>query len=196
MNRGFTLLEILIAVAISATALAFISYFTIDVAGFGLNIQSRLQTERELEMTLRIMLTEIRSMGPAANGAYNIAIANATTFQFYSDIDGDGSFEQVRYFLNGTILQKGITDPVGSPATYPAQNEIISDVVHSLIPGPIFTYYGSGYPNETGPLPTPTEIALIRLVKISGTTDEDTTKPPAPTTLSIHATIRNLRGDI
>jgi prepilin-type N-terminal cleavage/methylation domain-containing protein len=196
MNKGFTLIELLIAVAITSMALGFVTYFAVDVSNFGLDINNRLENERELEMTFRTMISEIRSMGPAANGAYDIATANATAFQFYTDTDGDGQFEQVRYFLTGTTLQKGITKPVGSPATYPAGNETITDVVHHIVPGAIFTYYPTGFPSETGPLASPVDISKIRLITITGTTDVDTTKPPAPTTLSITVTIRNLRGDI
>lgn len=195
-NSGFTLVELLIAIAISSVALVFVTYFTIDLSNLGVDLGNRLETERELEFTLRVMLSEVRSMGPAANGAYPIAVANATTFQFYSDIDGDGQFEQVRYFLNGTTLQKGITNPTGSPATYPAADEVISEMVHYMVPGTVFTYYSDGFPPEIGALPAPVDIAQIRLITVTGTTDRDTTKPPASNTLSVSITVRNLRGEI
>lgn len=193
---GFTLIELLIAVAITSVALGLVTYFAVDISNFGLNLGDRLETERELEMTLRSMISELRSMGPAANGAYDISQATPTSFTFYSDIDGDGQFDQVRYTLNGTMLQKGVTKPVGSPATYPAANEVVTDVVHYMVPGTVFTYYGVGFPDETGPFPSPTDVSKVRLLVVTGTTDKDTTTPPAATTLSITVTIRNLRGDI
>jgi len=143
------------------------------------------------------MITEIRSMGPADNGGYDIATATTTTFTFYSDLDGDGKLEQVRYFLDGTTLKKGVTASTGVPATYPPANENISEVVHYIVPGPaIFTYYTTGDPSAISSLSAPVNIGLIRLVKVRGTTDKDTARAPLPTTLSITVTIRNLRGDI
>ena len=196
-HSGFTLIELLIAMAITALTIGFVSYFTIDVSSSSTSINIRLETQRELEMTLRTMLSEIRSMGPSANGSYDIALADATNFEFYSDIDGDGQFEQIRYFLNGTTLEKGVTKPVaGTPPTYPVANEVISDVVHYVVPGAIFAYYAEGLPSEIGALPSPVDVSKIRMVSVSGTVDEDTAHPPGPVTISINATIRNLRGEI
>lgn len=197
MNRGFTLIEVLVAITISTIAIGVVTYFALDVSQFGLNLGDRLETERELEMTLRSILTEIRSMGPADNGSYDIATASPTALTFFADIDGDRKFEQVRYFLDGTTLKKGVTVSQGTPATYPPQNETVTEVVHYMVPGPaLFTYYGAGNPAAMASLSAPVNIGLIRLVQVRGTTDRNPATPPLPTTLSITATIRNLRGDI
>jgi len=194
---GFTLIELLIAIAISTAALGFVTYFAVDLSSFGVDLGNRLETERELEMTLRSILTELRSMGPADNGAYDIATASPNTITFFTDVDGDGKFEQVRYFLVGTTLKKGVTPSTGTPATYSTGNEVVSDVVHYIVPGPaLFTYYGTGDPSAIASLSSPVNISLVRLIKVRGTTDKDTTLPPLPVTLSITATMRNLRGDI
>lgn len=190
------MIEVLVSVAISTIAIGLVTYFTIDVSKFGTNLGDRLETGRELETTLRIILTEIRSMGPADNGAYDIAAATGTTLTFFTDTDGDGKFEQVRYFLDGTTLKKGITKSQGTPAIYAPADETITETVHYLVPGTIFTYYGTGDPLTATPLVSPVNVGLIRLIKVQGTTDKDVALPPAGTTLSITATIRNLRGDI
>lgn len=196
-NRGFTLIEILIAMALTSMVLVFVTYFTFDISKFGTDFSNRLEAEFELQLTMRAMISEIRSMGPGGNGSYPIATATTTTFTFYSDIDGDGTFEQVRYFLDGTILKKGVIDPTATqPVQYPPANELISEVVHYMVPGVIFTYYPEGLPDEMIPFPSPVDVAKVRLVKIIGTVDKDATMPPLPTTLSITATIRNLRGEI
>ena len=196
-DHGFTLLEILIAMAITAIGLVFVTYFTIDLSNFGLTLDTRLENQRELEMTLRTMLSEIRSMGPGENGAYPIATADGTTFTFYTDIDGDGTFEQVRYFLQAGVLKKGITEPTQTePVQYPPANEAVKDVVHYITSASIFSYYAEGFPGQIASLSSPVDVSAIRLVSVSATTDIDPNKPPTPLTLSIMATIRNLRGDI
>jgi type II secretory pathway pseudopilin PulG len=193
-----TLIELLIAIAITAGALATVTFFAVDLSNFGINLGDRLENERELELTLRTMMSEIRSMGPGGNGSYPIAQASSSSFTFFSDIDADGAFEQVRYFTNGTTLQKGVTEPADTnPVTYPPANEVVRDVVHNLTNASnVFTYYPEGYAPETGSLPIPINVSFIRMLKVTGTTDRDQTRPPAASTLSIMVTIRNIRGEI
>jgi prepilin-type N-terminal cleavage/methylation domain-containing protein len=196
-NAGFTLIEILIAMSISAMVLVFVTNFTLDVSSFGAELNDRLSAEFEMQLMLRTIISEIRSMGPGGNGAYPIATATATTFTFYSDIDADGTFEQVRYYLDGTIIKKGVTKPTATePVLYPVSGETITEVVHYLTTSSIFAYYPEGFPDEMSPLSSPVSVSRVRLVKITGTVDKDTTKSPTPTTLSITVTIRNLRGEI
>jgi prepilin-type N-terminal cleavage/methylation domain-containing protein len=194
---GFTLLELLIAMAISTIAITLVTMFTLDVSNFGIQLGVRLETEREPEMLMRAILTELRSMGPAAHGGYAIAAAAAESLTFYTDVDNDEVFEQVRYFLDGTTLKRGLTEPSGIPAQYLAADEEIREVVHFIVPGtPLFTYYPEGHPSITGSLSSPFDIASIRMVQVSCTTDKDASQAPSPSTLSIIAMIRNLRGDI
>ncbi len=196
-SRAFTLIEVLIAMALTTIGLVFVTYFAADIGHFGTDLNTRLTTQRELEVVLRTMISEIRSMGPGGNGAYPVATATATTFTFYSDIEGDGKFDQVRYFLSGSLIKKGATKPTATePVDYPPANEVVTDVVHYVTSTSLFTYYPEGLPSETGPLSSPVDVASVRLITISATTDEDTTKSPSATTLSITTTIRNLRGDI
>ncbi len=195
--RGFTLIEILIAIAITTLSAAYVTSFTLDLSDFGVNLGNRLETERELEATLRTMISEVRSMGPGGNGAYTIAAATPTSLTFFSDIDVDGVFEQVRYFLQDGVIKKGVTEPTATePVTYPSANEVLSDLVHYVTSTSIFSYYPAGHPDITAPLASPVSVADIRLVRVMVTTDKDSEEPPSPTTLGITINIRNLRGDI
>ncbi|HXK36188.1 MAG TPA: type II secretion system protein [Candidatus Paceibacterota bacterium] len=196
-TRGITLLELLIAMAIATGVIAIVTTFSLDVAEFGTDLNARLEGERDLALTLRTMLTEVRSMGPGENGAYPIAIATDTEFAFFADTDNDGIFEQIRYFLDGTTLKKGVIEPTDDePAAYPPANEIVIDAARFLVPGPVFSYYPEGYPPDTGSLAFPIDLNTIRMIGVSGTTDIDPLQPPLPATLSIYITIRNLRGEI
>ena len=103
-RNGITLIEVLISSGIAAGIVVLITFFSIDITNFGLFLGERLETERELEQTLRTFITEIRSMEPGEDGSYAIAAADVESITFYSDIDIDGDTEQVRYFLSGTTL--------------------------------------------------------------------------------------------
>ena len=196
-QRGFTLIEIVLAATISFIAIAVVSLMASDLAGFGTSLGSRLQQQRELEQFLRTIASELRSIGPAENGAYPIAQAQSQTLTFYGDIDDDGTFERVRYFLDGTTLKKGIIEPTADlPAQYPPASEAVTEIVHLMVPGTVFSYFAEGYPPEMSPLAAPVNIADIRLITASGTVDADPNVLPEPVTLNVSATIRNLRGEI
>ncbi|HUO75473.1 MAG TPA: type II secretion system protein [Candidatus Paceibacterota bacterium] len=196
-QAGITLIELLIALTISTMTLVLVAYFALDISNFGSVINQRLDTERELELTLRVMLSEVRSMGPGDNGSYDIVTATPTTFTFYSDVDGDGKFEQVRYFLNGTTLEKGVTKSSGAnPVVYNASDEKVTDVVHYVRNATLFQYFAEGYAPEIGPLASPVDVSAIRMIQVTGTVDEVPGSPPGPVTLSTMVTIRNLRGEI
>jgi type II secretory pathway pseudopilin PulG len=196
-KKGFTLIEILISGGIAVGVLILVTYFSLDIMNFGLFLGDRLEAERELEQTLRIFITEVRSMEPSENGSYPIAASDDTSFTFFTDLDGDGDVEQVRYFLSGTTLLKGVIEPEGVPATYPLAEEVVKDVVHYVVPGSnIFTYWGQGWVGEIASLSAPVDTSDIRLLRMRSTVDRDTTELPAGSTQSIHVTIRNLRGEI
>lgn len=196
-QSGFTLMEILIATAIATIAMAIVSSLAIDVTGFSLSLGNRIEQEQELAPFLRLIVSEIRSIGPAENGAYHIAQAEGDSFTFFGDVDNDATFEQVRYFVSGSVLRKGVTEPSATqPITYPPANETVVDVVTGLIPGTVFTYFDEGYPLVDAPLSDPANVTDVRLVTITLTVDKDPQNEPGPSTLSVSATIRNLRGDI
>jgi prepilin-type N-terminal cleavage/methylation domain-containing protein len=195
--NGFTLIEILIATALLGMVVGIIILFGANIAEYGTTLGQRLEDEREIELWLRNLVIEIRSMGPAENGAYPIDQAAAGTLTFYTDADNDDVRERVRYFRDGTTLRKGVIEPTTTqPIVYPPANEVVTDVVHHLTNAVIFEYFGEGDPATMAQLPSPPPIADIRLIRATGTVDSDPAAPPLPATLTITATIRNLRGEI
>lgn len=194
-QRGFTLLEILIAMGIFLLILFVVTTFGLDVSTFGGFLGESLNSQNDLQQTFKQMRTEIRSLGPASNGAYAIESATATSLAFFSDFDNDGLFERIRYFLDGTTLKRGVTKPTGNPLVYLTDNEQIKEVARSIVNNPpiIFSYYPKGVTAEGTPFPLPADVSLIRLIKISLTVDADTQQLPAPTSLSMAVALRNFR---
>ena len=196
-RQGLTLIELLIAISISTGLILIITLFAIDITNFGLYLGDRLETERELEQMIREFVVEVRSMTTAENGSYPIAAADASSFTYFSDIDADGTIEQIRYFLNGTTLQRGLTEPSGTPPVYDPADETVRDIVKYIVPGAdLFTYWPEGWIGETASLSSPINLSDIRLVRFKATVDKDPAVLPAGSTQSVHTTIRNLRGDI
>lgn len=168
--------------------------FGIDIFDFGIFLGENLSSQREIQLTLRAMSSEIRSMAPSVNGSYAIESVSQNSITFYSDIDSDGLTEKIRYFLDGNILKKGVIRPAGNPLVYSSADERISEQVHYIFSGAgdIFSYYDSSYSGSEPALPFPVSISLIRLIKANITSDQNPIDSKARVNYSAAVNIRNI----
>lgn len=197
-DKGFSLVEVLMAVAILTLVGVTIYTFQEDVFSFNRILTNGLTAQDEARRALRIMSAEIRTASPSSIGAYPIAEATNSSFTFYSNIGNDALKERIRYFLDGTVLKRGVIRSTGDPLTYNAASEVLVELVHGITNGvtPVFTYYDSSYDGTTLPLGTPINIALVRLVKVTLSIDPDLFQPPGATTLTTQISIRNLKDNL
>jgi len=193
---GFTLIEIVIVMAILASVFTAITYFGVDISGFGGYLSDSISVQKELELTLNPIVTEIRSMGPSSIGSYTIESATATSLIFFSDADQDGLFERIRYFLDGSTFKRSVVKPTGNPLVYNLANEKVTEMVHDIVSGStiIFKYYGKNVASSGTPLSAPIDPLLVRSIKIELTSDRNPKALPGPISYSVFATIRNLRS--
>lgn len=194
MSKGFTLIEIVVAMGIVSGIILIVTMFSMDIFDFGIFLGDNLSAQRELQLTLRVMTSEIRAMASSANGSYAIESATADSLTFYSDIDGDGSTERIRYFLQGNILKKGIIKPIGNPLAYLSADEKISEQVHNIYNGTgnIFFYYNSVYSGSEPALSQPVDISAVRFIKADITVDKNPVDSKARVNFSTSVNIRNL----
>ncbi|OJI08526.1 hypothetical protein BK005_00675 [bacterium CG10_37_50] len=198
-QSGFTLLEILVVVGIVVIISVPLSQFQKDVFVQNNLVQSGVLAEEGARSVLRQFTSELRSAAPANTGAYLLASAGTSTLTFYSDTNGDGLRERIRYFLAGTSLKKGVIIPTGSPATYVSNNEKISTLTDNVINSTstdVFSYYNENFNGTGTPLAQPVDISLIRLVKINLGIDPNPNRPLAPIWLTSLVMIRNLKGNL
>jgi prepilin-type N-terminal cleavage/methylation domain-containing protein len=202
-NRsGFTLIEVVISLAI-------FSGIVLAVTGFRANLDTlrniayqRLQSRQDMNQTMQILVTEIRSAGPSSIGNFSIVEAATSSFIFYSDIDKDGSFERVRYFLPvtgaTTTLKKGVIKPTGNPLAYVSSSETISTVAENVVPSstlPYFQYFGTAYTGSESAMSYPVDVSQIRLVRANFFVDIRPQVAPIPIFFSETINIRNLRSN-
>jgi type II secretory pathway pseudopilin PulG len=196
MTEGFTMIETLIGVAIFVLVVGVITLFSRNIWVYNSFVSAGLTNNDTGRKILKTMVSEIRTASAADTGAYAISDATASSFTFYSNIDSDSLKEKVRYFFTGTTLQKGVTKPTGSPLTYNPVNEKITNVASNVTSTSIFSYYDKNYDGTSAALPTPVNIASVRLVKIIISIDQDPNRPPPPKTFTTQVSIRNLKDNL
>lgn len=197
-QRGMTLIETLIALAIFALLAVAIGSFARDVFFFNDVIQIGLNNVTEARKVLRPFANEVRGAQPSNLGAFAIAQTATSSFAFYSDIDADGVRERVRYFLEGDEFKKGIIEPTGNPLSYNPANETVIKVIRDVVPGPyIFSYYDTNYAGSTTTpaLVDPVTPTDVRLVRVDLTVDANPNRAPSLMTVTTQVTVRNLKDN-
>jgi len=197
-NKGLTLIEILITVAIFSIIMGAIGYFVRDLFYYEDVFSGGLTSYDEARKIFQPISSEIRSASPSSLGAYPIERADTTSFIFFSDIDNDGLKERIRYYLSGTNLMRGEIISSGMPLQYLSENESLVEVIHGIRneSTPIFTYFDSSYNGSNAPLSQPVSVFNVRLIKITLIIDNDPNKPPAPVTVTTQISIRNLKDNL
>lgn len=195
-RRGLTLLELVIAVGISALIFVLLSQVTIDsLRIFRSSNANTVAAEQANRIVMSIVRT-IRQSQPSPTGAYPIVAATATSITVFSSINAPGVIQQVRFFLNGTNLQMGVIEPVGSPATYPVGNENVSTVLKNVRNGgqAVFQYYSGSYTGTQAAM-NPIVLNTIRYAQATILYDEDLANPPSMITISPAFSFRNLKDN-
>lgn len=197
MQRGFTLVEIIVVIAISSILMAgMIRYMASALPIYRSSFLQSLANETA-RVQLKRISHEIRSAQPSDSGAFPIVEASPQRFIFYANVDSDSSVERVRYELIGTNLVRGITKPSGTPITYNTSTEQVSTVASTIRNGsnPVFYYYGSDYPANQQQV-SGTDIANISYISFSLTIDADTAQDPPAVVLQSQVQLRNLKTNL
>lgn len=196
-GRGFSLIEVFIAIVILSLIVGLIGAFQSDVFSLNRIIQSGLANQNEAKKVIRPFANEVRSASISNLGSYPIKSASDTEFIFYSDIDQDNLKEEVKYYLENGDFKKSIIKPTGQPLVYDSENESIINIIHDVTNDVIFEYYDSSYDGTASstPLENPVITSDIRLVKINLVIDSDPLKPPSPLYITTQVSVRNLKDN-
>lgn len=199
LNKGMTLAEIVVVVGILGLIMVAISLFQVGIITNNKYSFDSLTSIQDARIILRTIIKELRSTSPSNNGSYAISIAATNTVSFYSDTDGDGLKEQIRYFIATSTLKKGTIIPTGSPLTYSSNNENIITLAYNMrnsSNSPLFEYYDANYTGTTSPLSQPVTITSIHLIKVNLLIDSDPNKAPVIRSYTSQVNLRNLKDNL
>jgi len=198
-KKGVTIVEVLISLAIFVVVMVAISTFLVSIYSNNRTVSGSFQTAQEAQVILKTMITELRQSATAANGAYPIAVAGTSTVTFFSDVNNDGSTDEVTYSLIGTTLYRAVISPTGSPLSYVASNQSTSSIltdVRNSSSTPVFQYFDQNYTGTSSPLSLPVNIPVVRLVKISLLLDVLINQAPAVRTYTAQVSLRDLKTNL
>ncbi len=197
LNSGLTLMELLISMAIFSLMLVMIATFAKNIFSYKRGFTNTLSVYDNARTILQPIASEIRSASVSSLGSYPVETAADNTFTFYADTNNDGLKERNRYFLSGTTLKKGVTQPTGNPLSYSGA-ETTTDIVYNVTNTggtPIFSYYDTNYTGSSAALTQPVNISDIRLIKINLLLDADVNNPPTAVAVTTQISLRNLKDN-
>lgn len=192
-KRGFSLLEILFTISIVVMAGFLVADFVIQGFQATLFGQEQNMATQNARKVSRLVVNELREATQSEGGDYSLDTVLPQTLIFYSDIDKDNSIEKVRYFLDGSILKRGVINP--SAGLYPAEDEVITDEIEYMNNKlePVFTYYNKNNVLIADPTTNKTSIRLIHIsLKINVTP----TQEPNDIYVDMDVQLRNLKDNL
>ncbi len=197
-HRGFSLVEILVAVSVLSVLVIVVGAFQRDVFFLGSVLRGSASTAQDARSIMRTMTKELREAAPSSNGSYVIESAATSSIVFYADIDTDTQRERVRYFIIGRELRKGVIQPTGNPVTYPTNSETFTILASTISPttSPSFRYYDSSYAGTSTSMTYPIDTARIRLIRFDLLLDLDANRSPVPRSYTTQVSIRNLKDNL
>ncbi len=172
------------------------SYFWLGLRAQNKSVNG-IVAQSNARRALTTMAGEIRGGMDSDAGSYPLEITEGQSLTFYTNVDDDVSAEKVRYFLSGTDLKRGVTEPSGQPPSYGGteQENILANYVVNDTEN-IFTYYDRDYEGTASFLSFPVNKSQVRLIRIDLMIDVDSNTPPDPLTVTTEAQLRNLKDNL
>ena len=190
--KGFSLVETFIVIFIFSLTMGAVSGLIVMLYKTHGYTWQQSRAIEEARKGVETMVKEIREARTGEDGSYTIASTTDFQFSFYGDINRDSNIERVRYFVEGTDFKKGVIEPVGIPAVYPAGTEKISVLSHYVRNSPpVFRYFDEN--NQE--LPAPARKRDTKLMQVYLVINVDPNKSPQDFVLSSMVQLRNLKRE-
>lgn len=200
LSRGFTLIELMVVVVIFAIISA---VFAVFAAVYFRNYSFSFEENQAVglaQATMTQIIREIREARLSETGGWPLSQTDDNIFIFYADVTNDGRTDRVRYFLEGTLLKKGIIEPTQPPVSYPQANEQVRTVADFVDNSgtPLFTYYNGDWPQDSvnNPLAQGSRLLNTRYVSLDLRININPNFGAQPFELTSGVAIRSLKDNL
>ncbi|QQR52621.1 prepilin-type N-terminal cleavage/methylation domain-containing protein [bacterium] len=189
-QRGYSLLELIIVISLmSVVAIPLIMFTSRGIASYEF-----MQLQSDTSTDLSILS---QRMGKVIRGTTNVIDAQNNSLTIYGYFSPqDTIVKKIRYFINGTHLNIGVTPPTGTAPnyTYNVADEVVTTTRVDLAMGgqSMFTYY-----DDTGTiLPNGFAVSQIKAIGLYVAANPDTTRLSVPISLTTRVTLRNFKTNL
>jgi type II secretory pathway pseudopilin PulG len=167
---GFSLIELVVSMFAGSLVTGAIMTLLLGQMELSSTQNRNIINQQNLRETLAYMKEEISLAGSAVNEPY-FTTATATELIFIGDIDGDGSWNRVRYFVDGADLKRTLSNSTNSGGSW---TTVSTDVLAAGVESVDFDYFQPGNTATTVPADiTSVEIRLVQDVTLNTTAITD-----------------------
>lgn len=198
LNKGFTLLELIVAIGIFVLIAGSAVWLIINGFRYNRVVWNHLESQNDGRRAVREVVDVVRRAEESSLGGFAIKTAGDYELTIYANEDEDDYVEQVRFFLDGTDFKKGVIKPVGSPLSYVGEEVetlLARNVVNESYMVPLFLYYDSGYNGAGLALTQPVDITTTTAVRVQLEIEKDPDESPVPLHVESLVSVRNLKNN-
>jgi prepilin-type N-terminal cleavage/methylation domain-containing protein len=144
-RAGFSLIELLVVVVLLAIVGGAILMALMGQMQLSSTQNRAMINQQNLREALDYMTDEVSSLGGGVTEPF-ISTATTTEFQFVTDIDGDGQWNRIRYYLSGGNLRRQLWSSANAGTSW---TEVSDDVLLANVSSLTFTYFQPGNTTTT-----------------------------------------------
>jgi prepilin-type N-terminal cleavage/methylation domain-containing protein len=129
LNRGFTVIEVVVAITIAGLLIGALSFLIGRTSGISRSVFEQVRIVEDARKEMRRITQAIRNARDV-NDEFWLLAGGPYMLQLYTNVDTDTDAELVRYFLEGTDLKRGVIQP--QDGAYPPDAEQVTILARSL----------------------------------------------------------------
>ena len=194
MRRGFTLIEMLVTVAIMALLAlsvgnSILSFFKAERVASGESYSAAAA-----QGALGAIVSSVRGMSYGADGEYPIVSMSQNALTFFADNGPGGASQKFTFQITGTSLLESIVTASGNPPAYtgkPVTEDIVDGVQNASLGKPLFQYFDANGNVINDFSKTASTSSLVVTLEVGGNAAQPSWKPYEMTSWVIP---RNLRS--